>query len=204
MPSSGLNFERESPLITRREPQSASPVRILLIEPLATVRAGLQVLLENQSFLSLVGAVGSRRDGLAIAAQEHPNLILVDMDLVDSCGLELIPELLAAAENARVLILAGENDEAAYQRVVTYGAIGIILKEQIAGILLAAIEKANAGKVWNVLSQLTNSRRHEQPDPEEARIATLTIREREVINLVGLALRNKAIAERLFISEATV
>ncbi|HZS43746.1 MAG TPA: LuxR C-terminal-related transcriptional regulator, partial [Blastocatellia bacterium] len=47
-------------------------------------------------------------------------------------------------------------------------------------------------------------RRHEQPDPEEARIATLTIREREVINLVGLALRNKAIAERLFISEATV
>ncbi|HZS44475.1 MAG TPA: response regulator, partial [Blastocatellia bacterium] len=119
MPSSGLNFERESPLITGREPQSASPVRILLIEPLATVRAGLQVLLENQSFLSLVGAVGSRRDGLAIAAQEQPNLILIDMDLVDSCGLELIPELLAAAENARVLILAGENDEAAYQRVVT-------------------------------------------------------------------------------------
>jgi DNA-binding NarL/FixJ family response regulator len=87
--------------------------------------------------------------------------------------------------------------------------MGVVLKEKAAETLLRAIERVHAGEVWlerammaSVLSQMT--RASQQPDPEAAKIATLTTREREVIALIGEGLRNRQIAERLFISETTV
>jgi len=201
---SSLGGGREFSRATDKEPTTIKPVRVLLIEPLASVRAGLKVLLENQPYLSVLGAVGNRNDALAIAAEQHPDLVLVDIDTIDSGQTHLIAELLSVSERCKVLILASDKDDGAYKRAISCGAIGVVLKEQIANVLLSAIERANAGSVWNVLNQLSRPKLNSVPGPEETKIATLTEREREVINLIGLALKNKDIADKLFISEATV
>jgi len=119
--------------------------------------------------------------------------------------------LLAVARSAQVLILTGVLDREQHRRAVCLGAKGIVPKEQSIETLLQAIEKVRAGEVWldpaltaAALHALTRSTGPKQMTPEQAQIAALTAREREVIALVGAGLRNKQVAQRLLISETTV
>jgi len=200
---SPLSAEREFSRKPGKEMQSAKPVRILLVEPVATVRAGLRVLLEGQPYLSVLGAVGNRNDALCLAAEQQPDLILIDLDTCESTHSNFVADLANAAGKCKILILASEKDDGAFNRAVIGGAIGIVLKEQIANALLSAIERSNTGQLWNVLSQLSKQTNRPQ-SPEEIRISALTEREKQVIELIGLAMKNKEIADRLCISEATV
>jgi len=93
---------------------------------------------------------------------------------------------------------------------VCLGAIGVVLKLEAARILTKAIRKVHAGEAWlnrtmvaNAMSELQTKERKDR-DPEQSKIASLTARESEIIALIGEGLRNKAIAERLYISEKTV
>ena len=201
--SSSLGADREYPHKSGKETHTSKPVRVLLVEPLATVRAGLKVLLESQPYLSVLGAVGNRSDALSKAAEQQPDVILIDLEICQSTHTNFVSELMNAAGKCKILILASEKDEGAFNRAVVDGAIGIVLKEQIANALLSAIERVNTGQIWNVLSQLSKPLNKAQT-PEEIRIAALTEREKQVIELIGLAMKNKEIADRLCISEATV
>ena len=187
------------------------PIRILIIEDHTIVRAALHMLLENSPGLRVVGETANRSEALSLAACEQPDVILLDLDLGDSSGLDLLPELLAVASSARVLILTGVHDPELHRQAVRLGAVGLVLKEKSTEILLRAIEKVHAGEVWlersmiaTVLNEITHKNEGQQTRPEAAKIATLTPREREVITLIGEGLRNKQIAQRLFISETTV
>ena len=186
------------------------PIRILLIDDHAIVRTGLRMLLESQPGLAVVGEAGTCPDALAAAARERPDIILLDLDLGGHSALDFLPELCAAAPGARVLILTGVLDPELHRRAVRMGAVGLVLKERAAEVLLQAIEKVHAGEAWlersmiaSVLGQMR--RGGGQPDdPEQAKIATLTERECEVIGLVGEGLKNRQIAQQLYISESTV
>jgi DNA-binding NarL/FixJ family response regulator len=193
-------------------PVSGSPpIRILLIDDHTLVRAGLRMLIESRPGLQVVGEAVNRHDVLALAACEQPDLILLDLDLGGSSGLDFLPELLSVATAARVLILTGVYDLELHRRAVRLGAMGVVVKEKAAEILFQAIEKVHAGEVWleramvaSVLGEMTRRGEPAHTDPEAAKIAALTAREREVIVLVGEGLKNRQIAQRLFISETTV
>lgn len=183
------------------------PVRILLIDNQVVVRSGLRMLIESQSGLKVIGEAGTCTEALTIAAREQPDIILLDMD--SDGGLDLLPKLLTAAKEARVLMLASGRDLEAYQHAVRLGAMGLVLKDIAAEDFIKAIKKIHAGEVWldrlmtaNVLAKM--ARGGEQTNPEMAKNATLTEREREVISVIGEGLKNKQIASRLFISETTV
>jgi DNA-binding NarL/FixJ family response regulator len=147
-----------------------------------------------------------------LAEREQPDIILLDLTLPGTDGIELIPELLALAKNARILVLTGVLDTEAHKRAVHRGAMGVVLKEKAADVLIKAIEKVHQGEIWldramvaNVVGDRSRFREvKKKDDPEAAKIATLTEREREVIALIGEGLRNRQIADRLFISEGTV
>ena len=190
---------------------TAPPIRVLLVDDHAVVRTGLRLLIESRPGLQVVGEAATRPAALTAAAREHPDLILLDLDLGGSSGLDFLPELLAAAPAARVLILTGLRDAEVHRRAVRLGAMGVVVKDKAAEVLLQAIEKVHAGEVWlertmmaATLRELTRRGTATPHDPEAAKIATLTAREREVIALVGTGLKNRQIAQRLFISETTV
>src|SRR5215510_1744276 len=187
------------------------PIRILLIDDHPMVRSGLRILIENQPGMKVVGEAGTRIEALTEAASQQPNLILLDLDLGVDNGADFIPELLATVQHARVLVLTGVLDPDAHRRAVCAGALGVMLKDKAVDVLIKAIERVHAGEVWldrgmtaSVLQEMSRPKDAKDDDPQSNKIAQLTQREREIIPLVGLGLKNKQIADRLFISEATV
>lgn len=185
-------------------------IRVLIVDDHAVVRAGLRMLLESGPGMSVVGEAGNRTEALA-AAREQPDVVLLDLDLGGDSALDFLPELLATAPRARVLVLTGVRDPELHRRAVRLGAMGLVFKEQAAETLFKAIEKVHAGEIWlghamtaSLLGEMARAREVQLPNPAVAKIAALTGREREIIALLGEGLKNKQIAGRLFISEVTV
>lgn len=187
------------------------PIRILLVDDHVIVRAGLRMLIENHKGMVVVGEAGSRADALAIAARDKPTVILLDLDMGKESGLDFLRELLDASPGVRVVMLTGVRDPDAHRRAVLLGAMGLVLKDTAAEVLIKAIEKVHAGEVWldrsltaSVLSEMSNASQNRKEDPEAEKIRSLTSREREIVGLVCEGLKNRQIGDRLFISEATV
>jgi DNA-binding NarL/FixJ family response regulator len=186
-------------------------IRLLIVDDHAIVREGLRMIIESCAQFKIIGEAGNRIDALSAAACEQPDVILLDLLLGDENGLELIPELLVASRHARILVVTGLNNPEEQYRSMRMGAMGVVLKNHAPETLIRAIESVHAGEVWlehamtvRLLSEMLNGGETEKADPELSKIAKLTAREREVVSLVGECLRNKQIAERLFISEVTV
>lgn len=191
--------------------QQLSSIRILIVDDHAVLRFGLRAILETQQHLEVVGEADDSSSALALANTKQPDIVLLDLDLGKEDGSDLIPGLLDVSPNTRVIILTGVRDPRAHERVVQLGAMGIVLKDAALDLILKAIDKVYAGEVWldrtliaNILNTRVQTNGFQERNARDARIATLTEREREIIGLIGEGLRNKIIAERLVISEATV
>lgn len=186
-------------------------IRVLLVDDHAVIRTGLKMLLESRPGLAVVGEVGDQESALRVAAREQPDIVLLDLDLDGQDSLQFMPALMSLAPQARVMILTASNDFELQRRAVLLGALGVVQKREAGEVLIKAIENVHAGQVWldksmmtGVLAQLSRSDGDKKHGAESGRIGTLTKREREVVTLVGEGLRNKQIAEKLFISETTV
>jgi two-component system nitrate/nitrite response regulator NarL len=190
---------------------ASNRIRVLLIHRDPLIRAGLRLLIESQAGFVVIGEAQNGPDAVPLASREQPDIILLDLTCNTASHLDLLPALHTAAERARVLVLMGMDDPEVQQRAVRLGAMGVVLKDHSAAVLFKAIEKVHAGEAWidrallaSLLTDLASGRASQASDPETAKIALLTVREREVIRLVGAGLKNKHIAERLCISETTV
>ena len=183
-------------------------IRILIVDDHAIVRAGLRMLIDQNPAMKVVGIAGNRSEALALAASEQPDMIILDILLGDEDGLTFLPELRETATDTRVLVLTGLRSSESQRRAMLAGAMGVVLKEHAAEVLIKAINKVHQGEVWldrslmgSVLDEMSQS---PEIDPEKAKIVSLTNRERQVIALIAEGLKNKQIGERLFISETTV
>lgn len=190
--------------------KAPSLIRVLLIDDHISMRAGLRMLLESQKRLAVVGEAGNLDEALAAIKREPPDIILLDLDLNGVSGITLLPELLGAADKARVIIMTGVRDPEQHRQAIHRGAMGLVLKERAPAEIYKAILKVHEGEVWldrstigKVLTERSGNR-NKGTDPEAQKIATLTKQERAVIGLLSEGLKNRQIAERLFISEKTV
>lgn len=204
-PTPGANLEGVM------QPPDVKPARVLIVEDQAIMRAGLRMIIESQPGLTVCGEAETGDEALTIAAREGPDVILLDLDLMGKSALDFLPALLAAAAGARIIILTGLLDEDQYVRALQLGAKGVVLKLHTVPSLVRAIQKVQAGEVWlngaiaaRALDRLSHPRGSKEADPEAAKIATLTEREREIIRLLGKGLKNQQLAEHLFMSEGTV
>jgi two-component system nitrate/nitrite response regulator NarL len=185
-------------------------IRILIINDQLVVREGLRMLIEDHPGTKVVAMASTRSEALEIIAREPCDLIILDLELGGYSALSFIPQLREAAKNARVLVLTGSRDTETHQKAAQLGAMGVVLKEDAADLLLKAIEKVYKGEAWldritlgNLLWQMSNHER-DSLDPRARKISSLTDRERQVIVLIAEGLKNRQIAERLFISPTTV
>jgi two-component system, NarL family, nitrate/nitrite response regulator NarL len=190
----------------------ASLIRLVLIDGQVLSRAGIQAILSNQTDFEVVGEAPNGIDAITLVEHVQPDVILMNIGSNDGKnGLDVLPQILAVSEESRLLVLMESYDAEMQHKAVCQGAMGVITMDKPPEILIKAIERIHAGEVWldrsmtaSVLSTLSPAGRAKKIDPDEAKIKTLTERELEVIKLVGEGLKNRAIGERLFISEITV
>src|SRR5215216_929641 len=187
-----------------------SPIRVLLIGAHSMLRSGLHMLIENQPGLAVIGEAGFD-GGALIAAHQCPDIIVIDIDQESEDSLALLSELKLVAKGARALVLTSQRNPKTYLCALHLGAMGLVLKEKSAEVLIEAIRNVHAGEIWLdssittiLFSGILRAEELKDADPESDKIATLTGRESEVVALICEGLKNKQIGERLFISEITV
>lgn len=201
-----MTVDSTSGLQTSKKP---SPVQIAVVlvtnEPI--VRAGLRLLIERVEDMTVAAEANDLAALISTADKFNDHVALID---VDERGLSMLPDFLARASNAKVLVLSTSNDHERHAAAMRMGARGLVFKENTPEILIKAIQKVHAGEVWlerkmmaSVLDDMSRVLSG-KPDAISRQIATLTARERQVVSLIGEGLKNRDIAGRLFITEATV
>lgn len=189
------------------------PIRVVIVDDHKAIVWGLERLVDSaQPRMQVVGTANSRTDMLAVVADSKPDVILLDLDLNGDNATDALPDL-QRLSNAKVLVLTGARDPELQQEAIVKGAHGIVGKDESADVLLHAIERVHAGEVWlnrmmmaKVLGTLTSSARAPKQDPNATRIASLTQRERQIIQAVlkNRGSKSTEIAESLHISEHTL
>src|SRR5436190_17846164 len=96
--------------MTERVAPGAEPIRVLIVDDHKIIRDGLRDLISSRGGMSVVGEAGNSAEALRVTRLEHPNVIVLDLDLADESGLDLIPELQRADEAASIIILTGMRD----------------------------------------------------------------------------------------------
>jgi len=193
---------------TRPAPPSA--IRILLVDDHKTMLWGLEKLIEGAAAdMVLAGTASNNATALAQAAALRPDIVVLDLDLEGQSAIDILPQLLAHS-GARVLVLSGNRDHGVLTQAVRLGARGVIGKEAPAEVVLNAIRSVHRGDLCLdpalMTALLAPSAAPAKPDPEAARIATLTPKERKIVGVVvdGNGAPNKELAARLFIAEPTL
>ncbi len=175
-------------------------IRVVLVDDHPVVRAGLKALLATTGTIEVVDEAGSGADALRVVAHADPDVVLMDLQLGSGMdGVQTTRELLEDMPSRRVLIVTTYDTDADILRAIEAGACGYLLKDADAARLGEAVAAAARGET--VLAPLVADRlvsRANSPRDEP------TVRELEVLNLAADGLSNRAIARRLFVSEATV
>ena len=169
------------------------PLRVMVISSNYMTRAGLRMILAAHPDILLLGELIRGSDAVEVASQEKPDVIVMDLDLPGGDVSALIRKFRAGAKDTHILILCGLNDEHLTREALCSGAAGVVLRIQPAAVIFAAIE----GLYHKVPAAISSF------EPTKT-FTNVTSREREVIALISEGLRNKDVAERLFISETTV
>lgn len=182
-------------------------IKILLLGDYSIFRSALRMLIETDKRLRVVGEAVGLVAAEAIIEEEKPDIILVDLPELD--GDELLPSF--NHKSIPVLVLIGQHDVEVYKRCLKLGISGLIPKEGKSDTLFKAIEKIHSGEIWfdrtvmgDTIRQLMQEKQfmHENPKPHVS--TGLTEREQQVVELICKGLKNKEIADQLFITETTV
>ncbi len=182
------------------------PIRILLADDHAVLRAGLKALLNAQPDMQIVGEAGDGQVCLEVATQLQPDLILLDLHMPRCNGLEALTALKRQVPHSRVLVLTMHDDAQYLRQVLAGGGAGYVLKQAADTELLTAIRTVYNGGVFLhpqhtkiLLDALTPA-----PAPEADSLTRLSERELEVLRLIALGYANKEIADTLYLSVKTV
>ncbi len=180
-------------------------VRIFLLDDHEVVRRGIAELLSAVPGFEIVGEAGTVEQALARVMAAKPDVAVLDARLPDGSGIDVCREIRSALPNTYCLILTSYDDQDAVLSSVLAGASGYVLKEVRTSGLVDAIRQVALGRSLidpAVIAQVMD--RVREGSPTDSRLASLTQREREVLDLIADGLTNKQIGERLFLAEKTV
>ncbi len=182
------------------------PIRVVIIDDHPIVRAGMRMVLQGAPEILIVGEGINGLEALRLAAEEHPDVLVLDINLPDINGLEVTRRLRANGNATPVLILTVHSDSQTIFGLLKAGATGYVLKDDTLETLAAAIRAVANGETWLssrvtekvVVRALGEAKVPPVPSPG------LTPREMEVLRLLALGLDNEEIARKLTLTMRTV
>ncbi len=173
-------------------------IRLVVVDDHAMVREGLVTALETDGLIEVVGSAGSLAEALPLLVRLRPDVAVVDLNLVDGSGTELVRGL-PPDQPTRIVIITGKDDRRGLDAAVSSGCAGFVSKGKGLEHLVNAVRAVATGaSVFpaDLLSQLLS------PDPQQQ--SPLSERERQVLELLARAETAETIAERLYLSVHTV
>ncbi len=187
------------------------PVRVLLVDDDALVRAGLRLILGGASDLEVVGEAGDGFAAVDAVAAHHPDVVLMDVRMPRRDGLAATKDLLGRPNPPRILVLTTFDTDELVLAALRAGAHGFLLKDTPPERMVDAVRAVAAGEttlspsvVAQVVAVATGTDHDVRRRRATARLAALTDREREVALGIGRGCSNAQIADELSMSVATV
>ena len=181
-------------------------VTLVAADPQPLSLLGLAHLLKSEPDLILLAVCTTAAETMQVVLQHQPDLLVVDINLPDQGGLELIKELKKSSLQIKIIILTAAMDEGQTIEALRLGVKGVVLKDMPSHLLMQCLQKVAAGGLWMEKESIGHA--FEKMLHREAgmrRLATiLTSRETEVMQCVAGGLSNQKIAEKLIVSEGTV
>ncbi|WP_433548302.1 response regulator [Streptomyces sp. CA-294286] len=179
-------------------------IRVLLVDDHQVVRRGLRTFLEIQEDIEVVGEAADGAEGVAQAESLRPDVVLMDIKMPGTDGIEALRKLRELDNPARVLIVTSFTEQRTVVPALRAGASGYVYKDVDPDALAGAIRSVHAGHV--LLQPEVAGALLAQDDPHngQGRGTSLTDREREVLALIADGRSNREIARALVLSEKTV
>jgi two-component system NarL family response regulator len=196
----------------RRSEKAPEPIRVLIADDHALFRRGLEMVLDEEQGIELVGQASDGAEAVAKAGASLPDVVLMDIRMPRISGIEAARAMKESAPSAKIVILTISDEEEDLFEAIRAGASGYLLKDipldEVAEAVRAVhggqslINPSMAGKLLTEFATL--ARRDEEERPQQVPAPKLTDREMEVLKLVARGMNNRDIAKELFISENTV
>jgi two-component system response regulator NreC len=187
--------------IERSDPTDG-PITIVIADDHQVVRAGLKLLLEAEEGFEVVGEAGDVETTQRRISACQPRVLVLDLNMPGESSLPAIPRLRESAPQTRIVILTMQNDPAFAREALRAGATGYVLKEAADAELVEAVRLAAAGRTYlnpGLGARLAVEQASPLGPPDD-----LSVRELEVLRLIGLGHTNGEIAQTLFLSVRTV
>jgi two-component system response regulator NreC len=184
-----------------------SEIRILLVDDHAMFRAGIKALLEDEARFTVIGEAASGDEAVDEVRSLKPDVVVMDLSMPGSNGLEATRRIAALGLDTRVLVLTVHAEEEYLVPVVEAGASGYLTKTSADTDLVEAIKVVARGEVFlppRATRLLLQQYRASESDPDTAGLHDLSSREQEVLALTAEGFSSREIGGKLFISPKTV
>jgi two-component system, NarL family, response regulator NreC len=188
--------------MTNSSAPEPGPIKLILADDHAVVRAGLRMVLDAEPDLTVIAEAEDVSSTLRKVRAHRPDVLLLDLNMPGQPSLHAIPELRAASPDTRILVLTMQNDPAFAREALQAGVAGYVLKESAAEELVHAVRQVLEGRTY--LNPELGARIAAQPPEPSGPPDDLSEREVEVLRLIALGHTNSEIAGTLYLSVRTV
>ncbi len=186
---------------------SDNKTRILIVDDHPIVRQGLAELVNHEDDLGVCGQAEDSYEALRAIRELNPNLVVVDISLKETSGLELIKDIHSQQPDLLVLALSMHDETLYAERALRAGAMGYIMKQEATENVIAAIRKILGGEIYvsdRMASRMVRKLVAGQNEPTASPVDCLSDRELEVFHLIGKGHGTRQISERLHLSVKTI
>jgi DNA-binding NarL/FixJ family response regulator len=169
-------------------------VRVVIADDHPVVRSGIRDMLTAADGITVVGEAEDGAEALQLTRDEHPDVLLLDVEMPEHSGVEVAQALQSESSPTRLLALSSYDDQEYVRGLLENGAAGYLTKENAPELIIEAVRAVARGEVrWFV-----------QPSPAQPDSPDLTSREKEILQVMARGLSNDDIAEELHLAESTI